>query len=98
MDITRHAAEQCTSRSIPVAAIQQVIETKLSTGWNGADAAVYVGRTNDRGSLMTSNGDQVWAIIRDGRIHTVMLRRSDQPSTPQALRVSKVYGPSVAHR
>lgn len=37
-----------------------------------------------------SNGDQVWAIYRDGRLATVMLRRSTQPETPEALRVDKV--------
>lgn len=37
-----------------------------------------------------SNGDELWAIIRDGRLVTVMLRRSTQPKTPEALKVQKV--------
>jgi hypothetical protein len=37
-----------------------------------------------------SNGDQVWAICRDSRVVTLMLRRSTQPATPDALRVDRV--------
>ncbi len=44
----------------------------------------------------SSNGDQVWAIVRQGRVVTVMLRRSTQPTTPKSLRVSVVItDPSV---
>ena len=41
----------------------------------------------DRGS----NGDTVWAIVRGGRVVTVMFRRSAQPQTPAALYVDTVY-------
>lgn len=37
-----------------------------------------------------SNGDEVWAIVRRGRVQTVMLRRSTQPATPESLRVDVV--------
>lgn len=37
-----------------------------------------------------SNGDQAWAIIRNRRVITVMLRRSTQPATPAALKVEQV--------
>lgn len=37
-----------------------------------------------------SNGSQVWAVIRDGRVVTLMLRREDQPGTPDRLRVDHV--------
>lgn len=37
-----------------------------------------------------SNGNEVWAIIRNNTLITVMLRRNTQPSTPQSLRVDKV--------
>lgn len=37
-----------------------------------------------------SNGDQVWAIVRDQRLATIMLRRASQPATPDALRVDIV--------
>jgi len=37
-----------------------------------------------------SNGDTVYAIVRNRKITTVFLRRSTQPSTPAALRVDRV--------
>jgi hypothetical protein len=37
-----------------------------------------------------SNGDTVWAIIRRGRVVTLMLRRSDQTRTPEDFRVDRV--------
>jgi hypothetical protein len=37
-----------------------------------------------------SNGDEVWAVLRRGELKTVMLRRSSQPPTAEALRVDKV--------
>jgi hypothetical protein len=37
-----------------------------------------------------SNGDQVWAIIRNRQVVTVMLRRRTQPATATALKVDQV--------
>ena len=37
-----------------------------------------------------SNGDTVWAIVRDRDLVTIMFRRSTQPSTRKALRVAEV--------
>src|SRR5690606_34994624 len=34
-----------------------------------------------------SNGNQVWAIVRNQKVVTVMLRRATQPATAQAMRV-----------
>lgn len=36
-----------------------------------------------------SNGDQVWAIVRGGRVVTMMFRRSTQPATAEAMRVEQ---------
>lgn len=38
-----------------------------------------------------SNGDQVWAVVRNRRVVTLMLRRSTQPATTGALGVDQVY-------
>ena len=93
VEMTPHAARQCETRSIPVAAVQQVIDSKLAQlARPAASVAVFVGRTQDRGSLIGSNGECVWAIVRDGAVATVMLRRGNQPSTRQALRVDAVIG------
>ena len=40
-----------------------------------------------------SNGSQVWMVVRGGRIVTVMLRRENQPSTAEAMRVDRVFVP-----
>lgn len=37
-----------------------------------------------------SNGNEVWAIYRNGAVQTVMLRRSTQPGTCAALRVERI--------
>ena len=47
------------------------------------------GQRNDAWSD-ESNGDEVWAVLRRGELKTVMLRRSSQPPTAEALRVDKV--------
>ena len=38
----------------------------------------------------TSNGSDVWAIVRDGRVRTVMLRRASQPHHPAAFQCDRV--------
>lgn len=37
-----------------------------------------------------SNGSDVWAVIRGGRVATVMLRRKQQPANPRAFGVERV--------
>jgi hypothetical protein len=92
-EMTPHARRQCETRDFPVEAVQRVVETKLAQLSRAYESvAVFVGRTADRGGLVGSNGECVWAIVRDGVVTTVMLRRGSQPSTPQALRVSAVIG------
>lgn len=45
-----------------------------------------------------SNGDEVWAIVRRGRVQTVMLRRSTQPATAEAMRVDRVVIPTGGNK
>jgi len=50
------------------------------------------GDTNGRRPYVcreSSNGDQVWAVCRDGAVVTWMFRRSNQPQSPAALRVER---------
>ena len=52
----------------------------------------HVGSTDaDYYARSSSNGNQVWCVIRDGRVVTLMLRRDNQPSTPDAMRVERVF-------
>lgn len=52
--------------------------------------AVRLGRCRYAGTWDTSNGDEVWAIIRDGAVATLMLRRHTQPKRPEAMSVARV--------
>jgi hypothetical protein len=38
-----------------------------------------------------SNGEDVWAVVRNKRVATLMFRRSEQPATKDAFRVDAVY-------
>ena len=89
---TDHAERAAASRSIPLADVIGAAQERLDAhriAVETADAAVLVGYTDD-GWQGFSNGNVVWAIIRDGVLATVMFRREDQPSTPAALRVRTV--------
>lgn len=90
MEVTPHAQRQAAQRDIPLDMVVKVIRAKLG-GRRFDSAAVKVGTLREeRGSLIGSNGDQVWAVLRGGDVVTIMLRRSDQPATPSALRVRHV--------
>ena len=57
------------------------------------NVAVRVARlTSVRGDAWSdgSNGSDVWAIVRDGSVVTVMLRRKQQPTNPAAFNVDRV--------
>lgn len=90
MRIHPHAVKQCADRDFPVEAVLRVIRKKMGAA-APTSAAVLIGWTADRWSAGLSNGDEVWAIIRDGEVKTVMLRRGTQPKTRTALRVEEVY-------
>ena len=94
MDITPHAAGQAASRDIPVADIVDIAYERLTSRNircdRNTDAAILIGYAENGGWQGASNGNVVWAIIRGGTLATVMYRREDQPSTPQALRVRTV--------
>lgn len=85
-----HAVRQCVSREIPVDVLRGVLLAKMSHLREPGDYAVHVGRSIDRGGLIGSNGTEVWAIVRDDTVTTVMLRRKDQPSTARAFDVDGV--------
>lgn len=97
MGVTGHAlqrvSERCREAGVdPVPVVAKAI-TQARRTRDGESVAVrcavlpsQVGKAwSDR-----SNGDVVWAIVRDGRIITAMLRRSTQPATSQALRVDRI--------
>lgn len=95
--ISQHAYRRVFERLAP--AEQQALFERLEVldrlrhRYCGHDWGIRVlrlgGQRNDAWSD-ESNGDEVWAVLRRGELKTVMLRRSSQPPTAQALRVDKV--------
>lgn len=89
-----HAARQAQVRQIDPKWVADIVEERMTTFDDAVakskDFAILVGFTEDRGSLIGSNGDHIWAILREKVITTTMLRRGNQPRTPQALRVDIV--------
>jgi hypothetical protein len=93
LTFTSHAKDQAATRSLPVEAMAFILEEELKdVDLNGRDVAVFICKTQGRGTYFGSNGDCIWAIVRGGVVATVMLRRSDQPATKAALRVDAVLG------
>lgn len=99
MNITRHAAERITERLTDAGVSEARIEAALKQAVRrGAEAKLdeVAIRLEDLGAQVNaawgdrSNGDTLWGIYRGGSIVTIMLRRSSQPSTAKALRVSRV--------
>jgi hypothetical protein len=64
----------------------------IASSHDVSSVGALVHRVKFQGTAWTnkSNGDQVWIIIRGGRLVTVMFRRSTQPDTCEALRVDRV--------
>jgi len=94
MKVHEHAENAAASRNIPIkdvvdAVNDRFIEQNLMLDAT-TDAAVLVGFAENAGWKGFSNGNVVWAVIRNGELKTVMFRREDQPSTPVALRVRTV--------
>lgn len=90
--VTNHAKLQAETRNIPIqdvydAALERLTAERVDA--KSTSVAVRVGETTE-GWKGGSNGNIVWAIVREGVLHTVMFRRIDQPSTSQALRVMRV--------
>lgn len=96
--VSQHAYRRVTERLTPAEQQQFFNRMTVLTQYarnhaQGHDWAVRIlkleGQRNDAWSD-ESNGDEVWAVLRRGELKTVMLRRSSQPPTAQALRVDKV--------
>lgn len=90
VQVSDHARRQCEARGFVVELVEREVGAKLEAA-NVSDAAVLVGKLPAaRGGLIGSNGNEVWAVVREATIVTVMLRRSDQPRSCRALRVANI--------
>lgn len=86
--------ERLTDAGLDPATIDRVwaVTSALATRLPGATAVRLLklpARVNEAWGAR-SNGDAVWAVYRDHRVCTVFLRRSTQPSTPEAFDVERV--------
>ena len=93
--MNRHSYERLYDRvisnGVPQSEVDQCIETLQRIASEAkTDIAVLFYRFATKQVSDLSNGDEVWAIIRENKIVTIMLRRNTQPKTVGALRVSKV--------
>lgn len=75
------AAIQRAERSYPRGHV--AVRVAVLPAHRGDVAADYYSRTQ-------SNGNEVWAVVREGYCVTVMLRRADQRREPQAFGVERV--------
>ncbi|MCU0505466.1 MAG: hypothetical protein MUE82_06775 [Chloroflexi bacterium] len=94
MNTTSHATDRALTR-IAAAGLsgQKVLAAAADVAGrvNGSVAVLMTTLPEPRGAYWTeSNGNQLWAIIRDHRVVTLMLRRDDQPARPDRLRVDRV--------
>lgn len=96
---TRHARERITERLTDAGMTQDQIDQTFDLAQlrleeaQGEDTAIrlmVLERQINQAMGDRSNGNTVWGIYRGGRLITVMLRREDQPSTPEALRVTRI--------
>lgn len=97
---TQHASERIAERLEPGASwtIARAIEQLAATTDPRRSYAVMVYRdTQPHGTFRIdadgtgpSNGTDLWAVIRNRTIVTVMWRREAQPATPEAFRVDVI--------
>lgn len=92
--LTPHSIRQAQTRQVDPTMVLDIVHERMEPFGDEVAKkyswAILCGFVEDRGSLIGSNGNEVWAILRDCLITTVMFRRSNQPHTPAALRVDRV--------
>ena len=96
MNTTTHAAERAFSRisdaGLSGAKVLEAAEAVAKKVPCASAAVLMTTLPETQGEFwVESNGSQVWAIVRGGRVATLMLRRTDQPSTAEAMRVDRVF-------
>ena len=93
MRTNTHATERLQDRLTSGERVEVMDAVKAAVQMNGRSGsmAVYATRLpTSRAVECGSNGQNVVAIVRNGVLKTVMLRRDNQPRTRMALRVDMV--------
>jgi hypothetical protein len=98
--ITNHATDRAFGRLADAGINGRAVldrAAKVAARIDGSAAVLMVrldkkvGDTAGDFNSRDSNGDDVWAIIRNRRVNTLMLRRKEQPATPAKFGVDAVY-------
>ena len=83
--------DRVISNNIPLVEVDRILlRLEEIVDESKQDLAVKLYKFNKQQVSDLSNGDEVWAIIRDNDVKTIMLRRSTQPATCGALRVKRI--------
>lgn len=85
-----HAEQRLRERAPQYLHRLPALQALAATGRRIAVRLGPTGASGYSGDRSTSHGDQVWAILGDGVVITVMYRRSSQPKTPEAFDVDEV--------
>lgn len=91
--LTGHVWERLAERMQPWERGGAVLRTScyIKAHPTGSHAVRILKLDGRRGTWAGSNGDEVWAILRAGKVRTVMLRRSSQPRHARAFDVDQVH-------
>lgn len=91
----KHAELRCDERltAQEKTASLQASEIFAAQNPQGSHAILIATMNKIRGQIWSdeSNGNTIVAVIRDGVVKTIMLRRKSQPFTREALRVDKCW-------
>lgn len=93
MTFTAHACDQLKRvlevEGLDVGMVDRILD-RAAGAHSAAVRLAVLGRMVGEFGSQGSNGDELWAVVRGGRVVTIMFRRSDQPRTPEAFRVARV--------
>lgn len=96
LSMSAHAMDRCKGRDIPAAAVYAIVNDKLAgfEDLSHRHIAVLVftfdQAKGNRHSITASNGENLWAIVRNYEITTCFFRRQSQPSGKAELQVNTV--------
>lgn len=83
--------ERCTTAEREKAVELATVYLKAHPRGSHAVRLMRLGKQRGLAWQDRSNGDEVWCIIRAGRVTTIMLRRSTQPRRAAAFDVDQVH-------
>lgn len=93
---TRHALDRIGGREISQDLLARVdnlaAHCRMDTAIRVARVSFHGDNTQAYRDRAESNGEEIWAIVRDARVVTMMYRRANQPATREALRVQAIRG------